>query len=624
VFTRGIVATVIVAGAVLYGSSTASAARPVIYVLQAGTGLRLEGAAVGLYVPGAGGSISRDATIASLRRGKVENALLGGKPHGKVLVDLRFGVPGLPARPAVVVTLPPPGTHPNTHRYLVAIYAEGFAGILTSDSTRITGLVTIPDITQTAVALAEQGKPDIRSVPGNRQDLTQLDQRLTRVHRDRGWTATVVALTLFLLAVLWPRAAVLVGAAAVTVALVLSWTGTTRFWEVLVWMTGATVVLATLASLRRRTMPFFVLAFFVAFIFVLALSPETHALAVLGARPDGGGRFYGVGNQVETLLLPALIAGVSVGGLPWLAPLGAVALVTIGWSKAGADGGGVIVYAAALAVLLLRLRPAPLTWRRVAFAGVGVVGLAVALIAIDAALGGSSHVTDAVGSGPGSLLGDLGHRLHLSWVSATKSAYKILLFLVSLAALVWIGTRTPRHAAVDAMLVALAVSLVVNDTPVDVIGLGALGCLALWRFESVDSRPMRRGALTAVCAAAVLALAGCGSEGVVSPKPNSVVGTVQQEAPGKAIFINQGCGACHTYAPAGPTANGNIGPDLDKLAQYAKEANQSLAPFVHESIVDPNKYVQKGYPKNVMPKSYASLPPADLQALVDFLTKPQG
>jgi cytochrome c551/c552 len=624
VFTRGIVATVIVAGAVLYGSSTASAARPVIYVLQAGTGLRLEGAAVGLYVPGAGGSISRDATIASLRRGKVENALLGGKPHGKVLVDLRFGVPGLPARPAVVVTLPPPGTHPNTRRYLVAIYAEGFAGILTSDSTRITGLVTIPDITQTAVALAEQGKPDIRSVPGNRQDLTQLDQRLTRVHRDRGWTATVVALTLFLLAVLWPRAAVLVGAAAVTVALVLSWTGTTRFWEVLVWMTGATVVLATLASLRRRTMPFFVLAFFVAFIFVLALSPETHALAVLGARPDGGGRFYGVGNQVETLLLPALIAGVSVGGLPWLAPLGAVALVTIGWSKAGADGGGVIVYAAALAVLLLRLRPAPLTWRRVAFAGVGVVGLAVALIAIDAALGGSSHVTDAVGSGPGSLLGDLGHRLHLSWVSATKSAYKILLFLVSLAALVWIGTRTPRHAAVDAMLVALAVSLVVNDTPVDVIGLGALGCLALWRFESVDSRPMRRGALTAVCAAAVLALAGCGSEGVVSPKPNSVVGTVQQEAPGKAIFINQGCGACHTYAPAGPTANGNIGPDLDKLAQYAKEANQSLAPFVHESIVDPNKYVQKGYPKNVMPKSYASLPPADLQALVDFLTKPQG
>jgi len=613
-----------VAAGALYGSSAASAARPVIYVLQPGTGIRLQGAAVGLYVPGAGGTVSRAATIASLRRGKVESALLGGKPHGKVLVDVRFGIPDLPVPPTVVVTLPPPGKHPNTHRYFVAIYAEGFAGILTSGSTRITGLVTIPDITQTAVALAQHRKPDIRSVPGNLQDLTRLDRRLTRVHRDRGWTAAVVTLTLLFLAVLWPRAGVLFGAAAVNVALWLSWTGTTRFWEVLLWMGGGSAALAYLASLRRRAMPFFVLAFFVALLLVLTLSPETHSLAVLGARPDGGGRFYGIGNQVETLLLPALIAGVSVGGLTWLAPLGAVALVTAGWSKAGADGGGLIVYAVALAVLVLRLRSAPLTWRRVAVAGVGVVGLALALIAIDAALGGSSHVTDAVGSGPGSLLGDLGHRLHLSWLTATKSAYQILLFLVSLAALVWIATRTPRHAAVDAMLAALAVSLVVNDTPVDVIGLGSLGCLALWRFESVDSRPMRRGLSTAVCAVAVVALTGCGRTGVVTPTPQTVVGTVQQEAPGKAIFITQGCGACHTYGPAGSGANGTIGPDLDKLAQYAKEAKQPLAQFVHDSIVDPNKYVQKGYPKNVMPKSYASLPPADLKALVDFLSKPQG
>jgi cytochrome c551/c552 len=607
-----------VAVVVLSGSSTAQAAQPLIYVVPA---LPTGAGAIGLYVPGAGGTISREGAIESLRRGKVQNALLGGKPGGDVLVELTGRHhQGL----GVYLELPPPGKHSNTKRYLVAVVAPGFRGILTSDSTRINGLVTIPDITQTAVALAEHRKPDIRSVPGNLHDLTQLDQRLTHVHRDRGWTAAVVTLTLLFLGLLWPRVGVLFGAATVTVALWLSWTGTTRFWEVLLWMGGGSSAVAYLASLRRRTMPVFVLAFFVAFLLVLTISPETHALAVLGARPDGGGRFYGIGNQVETLLLPALIAGVSVGGLPWLAPLGIVALVTVGWSKAGADGGGLIVYAVALAVLALRLRPAPLTWRRVAFAGVGVIGVAAALIAIDAALGGSSHVTDAVGSGPGSLLGDLGHRLHLSWVAATASAYKILLFLVSLAALVWIATRTPRHAAVDAMLVALAVSMVVNDTPVDVIGLGALGCLALWRFESVDSRPMRRGLLTAVCAVAVLALTGCGKTGVVTPTPQTVVGTVQQEAPGKAIFITQGCGACHTYGPAGSAANGTIGPDLDKLPQYAKAANQPLAQFVHDSIVDPNKYVQKGYPKNVMPKSYASLPPADLQALVDFLSKPQG
>jgi cytochrome c551/c552 len=271
------------------------------------------------------------------------------------------------------------------------------------------------------------------------------------------------------------------------------------------------------------------------------------------------------------------------------------------------------------------MRRAPFTWRRVVAAAAGVVVLGLAFVGIDAALGGSSHVTHAVGSGPGSLFGDLGHRLHLSWETATRSAWPIVLFLVSLIALVWIGTRQPRRPAVDAMLVALAVSLLVNDTPVDVIGVGALGCLALLRFESVDSRPMRRGALTAaVCAAAVVVLAGCGKEGVVQPKPETVVGTVAQEAPGKAIFINQGCGACHTFQPAGPEANGTIGPDLDKLSQYAKAAGQPLGTFVHESIVDPNKYIEKGYPKNVMPKSYNSLPPADLTALVDFLSKPQG
>jgi len=49
-----------------------------------------------------------------------------------------------------------------------------------------------------------------------------------------------------------------------------------------------------------------------------------------------------------------------------------------------------------------------------------------------------------------------------------------------------------------------------------------------------------------------------------------------------------------------------------------------LAQFVEESIVKPDSYIEKGYPKGVMPKSYASMPPADLKALVDFLTKPQG
>ena len=49
--------------------------------------------------------------------------------------------------------------------------------------------------------------------------------------------------------------------------------------------------------------------------------------------------------------------------------------------------------------------------------------------------------------------------------------------------------------------------------------------------------------------------------------------------------------------------------------------------FTEQDITehDPNTAgPDEGFPKNVMPKSYSSLPATDLKALVDFLTKPQG
>jgi cytochrome c551/c552 len=103
--------------------------------------------------------------------------------------------------------------------------------------------------------------------------------------------------------------------------------------------------------------------------------------------------------------------------------------------------------------------------------------------------------------------------------------------------------------------------------------------------------------------------------------PETVEGTVQAEAPGKAIFLQQGCIGCHTYKPAGSTAT--IGPDLDKLPEYAKTAKQPLDAFVRESIVKPGAYIEKGY-RDQMPKSYGSLPQSDIDDLVAFLTKPQG
>jgi cytochrome c oxidase subunit 2 len=88
--------------------------------------------------------------------------------------------------------------------------------------------------------------------------------------------------------------------------------------------------------------------------------------------------------------------------------------------------------------------------------------------------------------------------------------------------------------------------------------------------------------------------------------------------PGLAAFTSNGCSACHTFKPAGST--GTTGPDLDNLPADARRAGKPLAAFVRESIVDPNAYIEKGYQPNIMPSTFKSLPPQQLNALVKFLT----
>ena len=141
---------------------------------------------------------------------------------------------------------------------------------------------------------------------------------------------------------------------------------------------------------------------------------------------------------------------------------------------------------------------------------------------------------------------------------------------------------------------------------------------------------MRRAAV--VLGAGVVLLAGCGSGQVVLPTAQKVVGSLPKtsapakivlpkgnSAKGKAIFAAQGCGGCHTFKPAG--SHGTIGPDLDKLAQYARAAQRgNLEQFVAESIIHPTAYLEPGYGPQ-MPTTYSSLPKQQLADLVAFLTK---
>jgi mono/diheme cytochrome c family protein len=141
-----------------------------------------------------------------------------------------------------------------------------------------------------------------------------------------------------------------------------------------------------------------------------------------------------------------------------------------------------------------------------------------------------------------------------------------------------------------------------------------------------------RLAAAILAAGLVLVVTACGYERTVMPTAQTVVGTLpkQQTAPtlakgdpaaGKKLFASKGCSGCHTFKPAG--SNGQIGPDLDKLPQYAKQANQGpLDQFVAESITNPGNYIQPGY-SNVMPTTYSNLPAKQIADLVAFLTQKQ-
>lgn len=100
---------------------------------------------------------------------------------------------------------------------------------------------------------------------------------------------------------------------------------------------------------------------------------------------------------------------------------------------------------------------------------------------------------------------------------------------------------------------------------------------------SLESCAVRHRAVIAAAALVItglgaIVLAGCGSQGVASPTPDTVIGTVAttptfpivpafhlqgDSKKGSGVFGSAGCGGCHTLAAA--HATGTVGPNLDSL-----------------------------------------------------------
>jgi hypothetical protein len=327
--------------------------------------------------------------------------------------------------------------------HALTVTGPGWAGTIRSGETRVDGLV----------GSAELRSGHLRG--GGHANLAQLKSRLDRTRSSVLRTRILLAAILIGLALFAPRRAVVGGAAAVTAALVLSAFGSTSLT-----LFAILTLVGSLAPWRALWL------FFAVYLVVLVVSPETQSLALLGPHPWGAGRFYGVSNELETLLLaPALALGVLA------APL---TLLTLGWSRAGADGGGVLVLLSSYTVLLLGVSP-----RRLVAAGTVAVFAGLAFVVLDAATGGSSHVTNAVLHG--GLAHDIWHRWLVSWHGATGTWGRTVVCALCIVALAWVATRRPRSRIVDAFLVGIVVSIVANDTPQDVLFWGAISGVGLRR-----------------------------------------------------------------------------------------------------------------------------------------------
>ena len=145
--TRGLAA--ILVALVVVAPSAAAAVRvvePFPLEQHAGTG------AIGLAVPGAGPAVTRESALNTLLTGEVQSSLLGGTPPGRPLIELDRGAP-----PDTLVVLPPEGKSGNA-RYPIAV-TPGPRGVLTSDSTRIAGLVSLADVAHGRLEVVEVDDP---------------------------------------------------------------------------------------------------------------------------------------------------------------------------------------------------------------------------------------------------------------------------------------------------------------------------------------------------------------------------------------------------------------------------------------------------------------------------------
>lgn len=88
---------------------------------------------------------------------------------------------------------------------------------------------------------------------------------------------------------------------------------------------------------------------------------------------------------------------------------------------------------------------------------------------------------------------------------------------------------------------------------------------------------------------------------------------------GKALATSLGCAACHSTtgtAGVGPSWKGLAGSKVELADGSSVTADDA---FLKESIVSPNAKIVKGFAPSLMPATFATLPEAQITALIEYL-----
>jgi len=397
----------------------------------------------------------------------------------------------------ILVSLPPRGApQPNDRRYPIAVLGRGFHGLLTSPTTRIDGLVSIVDVAPTVLGL---GRGSLSSTPSSNPvtSIFSLERQIHANNRLKLPALIVIACCVMLLAAFRNRAPIAAVLAALLVSIGLGATHVSSEPLILAALIAGTLAggiwLPRVFGTEERLLAL-ILGVLVIHLLLFAFRPSWVAVTPLGPTQDS--RFWGIGNQLETLLLAPLLTGALLAERRF-GRLGFAAFAVLGFvlmtdNRFGSDGGGAIVLGVALA--FLGARALRLGARGFITLLLLASSLVLAVVSYNLRTPGPDHLRSAFGQGLSGLFRVVENRVPLAYLPALHDLPLVLPLALWFAAALVVAVRVSYARAsqdlVLAMGLAIGVSLLVNDSAAYEL-VGGVATLAAVMRVKVTAMPHR-------------------------------------------------------------------------------------------------------------------------------------